>query len=78
MKNNNFFNGIKNLSGGAISDDDIKKAKNGDISSLIKTLPGGDADKIKAVLSDESKRKAFLESDEVQKILKMLGGKNNG
>lgn len=78
MKNNNFFSGIKNLSSGAITDEDIKKAQKGDIGSLMRNLPGGDADKIKEILSDKGKQKEFLKSKEVQNILKMLGGKNNG
>lgn len=79
MKNNhNFYGNISDLSGGRISGDDIKKAKSGDMSALLKNLPEKDAQRVKDILSSKEKRKEFLSSDAAKQLLDLLSGKENG
>ena len=79
MKNNhNFYDNISGLSGGRISGDDIKRAKSGDMSALLKNLSDEDAKKVTEILSSKEKRKEFLSSDAAKKLMDLLGGKDNG
>ena len=76
--NNNFYNNINRIAGGALNDDDIRKAKSGDVSALLDRLPEKDAKRVKDILSSKEKREEFLNSNAAKKLMKLLGGKNNG
>ena len=79
MKNNHkFFSDINKLSGGAINNDDIARAKSGDVSALLDRLPETEAKRVKEILSSKEKRDEFLKSDAAKKLMNMLGGKGNG
>lgn len=79
MKNNhNFFDNINNISGGAVTSEDIAKARRGDVSALLNRLPEADAKRVEEILSSKEKREEFLKSDAAKKLFKLLGGKNDG
>lgn len=58
-----------------LSADDLKKAADGDMSSLMSKMKKEDSDKLKAVLSDPEKTKQLLSSDAATKLLEALLGK---
>ena len=61
------------------SADDLKKAADGDMSSLMSKMKKEDSDKLKAVLSDPEKTKQLLSSDAATKLLEaLLGNGKNG
>ncbi|MCQ2454617.1 MAG: hypothetical protein MJ090_00500 [Clostridia bacterium] len=79
MKNNkNFLDNALNLGGGKISREDILKAQKGDTSSLFSSLSAEDRKKVNEALSNKDKLRQVLSGDAAQKLLKLLGGNNNG
>ncbi len=75
MNNNkNFYENIMNMGNGKIKREDINKAKNGDMSSLLSSLPPEDAKKVSDALNDKEKIKEILSSDSAKALLKLLNG----
>ena len=67
---------IKNLD--KIDKTTLEAAKRGDTNAVFYGLNEKDRKKVKDMLSDEEKLKKLLNSDAAQKLLKILGGNNNG
>lgn len=67
---------IKNLD--KIDKTTLEAAKRGDTNAVLNGLNEKDRKKVKDMLSDEEKLKKLLNSDAAQKLLKILGGNNNG
>lgn len=58
------------------SSSDLKKAADGDLSSIMSKMKKEDSDKLKAVLADPEKTKQLLSSDAATKLLSALLGKD--
>ncbi len=67
--NNNFDKIDKNT---------IEAARRGDTDSIMSSLNESDCKKVKEVLADKEKLNQILNSDAAKKLMKILGGKNNG
>ena len=71
--NNNFS---EKLNG--INKDTIDAARRGDTNAVLQGLNDTDRKKVQEVLADQEKLKQILSSDAAQKLMKILGGKQNG
>lgn len=67
---------IVNSSGSKFSTADLKKAADGDMSSIMSKMKKEDSDKLKALLADPEKTKQLLSSDAATKLLSVLLGKD--
>lgn len=56
----------------------INAARRGDKDALLKNLSDDDRKKLEETLSDKQKLQQLLNSDAAQKLMKILGGKQNG
>lgn len=56
----------------------IDAARRGDTDAVMSSLSDSDRKKINEVLADKDKLKQILSSDTAQKLMKILGGKQNG
>ncbi len=56
----------------------IDAARRGDTDAVMSGLSDADRQKVKEVLADKDKLKQILNSDAAQKLMKILGGKENG
>lgn len=63
---------------GKINKEDIAAARRGDTDAVMSKLSDSDRKKINEVLADKDKLKQILSSDAAQKLMKILGGKQNG
>lgn len=63
---------------GKISKEDIAAARKGDTDAVMSKLSDNDRKKINEVLADKEKLQQILNSDAAQKLMKILGGKQNG
>lgn len=63
---------------GKISKEDIDAARKGNTDAVMSKLSDGDRQKINEVLADKEKLQQILNSDAAQKLMKILGGKQNG
>ncbi|MBQ2933862.1 MAG: hypothetical protein IJE02_04565 [Clostridia bacterium] len=63
---------------GKISKEDIDAARKGNTDAVMSKLSDGDRKKINEVLADKEKLQQILNSDAAQKLMKILGGKQNG
>lgn len=63
---------------GKISKEDIDAARRGNTDAVMSKLSDGDRKKINEVLADKEKLQQILNSDAAQKLMKILGGKQNG
>lgn len=63
---------------GKISKKDIDAARKGNTDAVMSKLSDGDRKKINEVLADKEKLQQILNSDAAQKLMKILGGKQNG
>ena len=55
-----------------------KCARKGNTDAVMSKLSDGDRKKINEVLADKEKLQQILNSDAAQKLMKILGGKQNG
>lgn len=56
----------------------IDAARRGDADAVMQGLSDADRQKVKDVLADKEKLQQILNSDAAQKLMKILGGKQNG
>lgn len=56
----------------------IDAARRGDTNAVMQGLSDADRQKVKDVLADKDKLQQILSSDAAQKLMKILGGKQNG
>lgn len=56
----------------------IDAARRGDADAVMQGLSDADRQKVKDVLADKDKLQQILNSDAAQKLMKILGGKQNG
>lgn len=56
----------------------VDAAKRGDTDAILKNLNQADRKKIQDIMADKDKLSQILKSDAAQKLIKILGGKNNG
>lgn len=63
---------------GKIDKNTIDAARRGDTDAVMRGLNDADRQKVKEVLADKDKLKQILNSDAAQKLMKILGGKENG
>lgn len=56
----------------------IDAAQRGDTKAILQNLNDKDRQKIEAVLADKEKLNKILSSDTAQRLMKILGGKQNG
>ena len=63
---------------GKISKEDIDAARKGNTDAVMSKLSDGDRKKINELLADKEKLQQILNSDAAQKLMKILGGKQNG
>lgn len=56
----------------------IDAAQRGDTEAVMSSLSEDERQKVKEVLADKDKLKQILSSDAAQKLMKILGGKQNG
>jgi len=77
--NNELFESIIKDKNANIKKEDLSRAKNGDISSLLNLLSKDDAKKVTDALNDKEKAKQILSSDAAKQILKIFEkGNGNG
>ena len=67
---------IVNSSNTNLSAADLKKAADGDMSSIMSKMKKEDSDRLKALLADPEKTKQLLSSDAATKLLSALLGKD--
>ena len=63
---------------GKIDKKTLDAARQGDKDAVLQTLKEDDRKKIQEVLADKDKLNKILNSDAAQKLMRILGGKNNG
>lgn len=63
---------------GKIDKKTFDAARRGDKDAVLQTLKEDDRKKIQEVLADKDKLNKILNSDAAQKLMRILGGKNNG
>lgn len=56
----------------------IDAARRGDTNAVMQGLSDADRQKVKDVLADKDKLQQILSSEAAQKLMKILGGKQNG
>ncbi len=56
----------------------IDAARRGDKDAVLSNLSNDDRKKINGILADKKRLEEVLKSDAAQKIMKILGGNNNG
>lgn len=56
----------------------LNAARRGDKDALLNNLSDADRKKLEETLADKQKLKQVLSSDAAQKLMKILGGKQNG
>lgn len=63
---------------GKIDKKTLDAARRGDNDAVLQNLKEDDRKKIQEVLADKDKLNKILNSDAAQKLMRILGGKNNG
>lgn len=61
-----------------LNKDTMDAARRGDTDAVLKTLNDTDRKRVESVLADKEKLNKILNSDAAQKLMKILGGKQNG
>ena len=56
----------------------IDAARRGDTDAVMQGLSDNDRKKVQEVLADKDRLKQILSSDAAQRLMKILGGKQNG
>lgn len=67
---------IANSNNSGFSADDLKKAADGDLGSVMSKMKKEDSEKLKALLNDPQKTKELLSSDAAIKLMSALFGKD--
>ena len=67
---------IANSNNSGLSADDLKKAADGDLGSVMSKMKKEDSEKLKALLNDPQKTKELLSSDAAIKLMSALFGKD--
>ena len=74
--NSKLYDAIIASSKGKIDKNAVEKAKKGDLSGVLSSLPEEDARKLKEALSDKEKTKQLLSSDAAKALINMFLGGN--